>query len=155
MRKYSFIILFFLFAPVTAGETIQKFVPGSYQKILQAYKGESFAMVLWSLDCPPCYKELATLGRLRQQKKINLVLISTDDSANQKELLNVLENSQLQQADVWVFSQGQAERLRYEIDNHWYGELPRSYLFSRNHQRQALSGVLSDKALTDWLKNNH
>ena len=135
-------------------DTLRDFVPGSYQQILASRQGQPFIMVLWSIDCAPCHKELAMLGQLRQQRDgLDVIFISTDEEAGETALQSVLARHQLQNNESWVFAAEQAERLRYEIDITWYGELPRSYLFDRQHRRQVISGLLSEESVLAWLKD--
>ena len=131
-----------------AEQQIKYFKTGSYQQIAKQYKNQSFVMVLWSLDCPPCYKELELLASERKQHDFNLVLISTDGADATTEVASVLMKYKLQDVDSWLFEEYLAQPLRYEIDPLWYGELPRSYLFNKQHQRQAVSGVLNSSQLS-------
>lgn len=93
------------------------------------------------------------LGKLKRQKRqFDLVLVSTDAEADQQSLQAVLARYQLQGLDSYIFDDSPAQYLRYAIDPSWYGELPRSYLFDQQHQRQAVSGLLSEELLSNWLK---
>lgn len=132
-----------------AGQPIKTFTSGSYAQIVQQYQGQALVMVLWSLDCPPCYQELAMLAQQRKHHAFNLVLISVDGADASNEVKAVLAKYQLQNLDAWLFEEYAAQHLRYEIDPLWYGELPRSYIFNSIHQRQAVSGVLSQDQLLD------
>ena len=152
MRRYLLLVIL-LMANVTLlqAEPMRDFVPGSYSNILAARQGKPFVLVIWSLDCLPCHKELAMLGLFKQQHPLfDVVLISTDESARHKELQAVLNKYQLQTSNSWIFASASAEQLRYEIDPTWYGELPRSYLFNHRHLRQTISGLLSTEVLTIW-----
>lgn len=121
--------------------------------MLELRSGKPFVMVFWSLDCAPCYRELAMLGELKkQQPRIELVLVSTDGLAAAEEIQILLKKMGLVDTDSWVFDNHVPERLRFEIDASWYGELPRSYLFSSDHQRQTVSGILTSNQLLSWLK---
>ena len=93
------------------------------------------------------------LGKQAQQKlQSDLVLISTDTGLERTALLSVLARYRLQHLHSYVFDDNPAQSLRYTIDPAWYGELPRSYLFTRQHTRQAISGLLSEEELLNWLK---
>jgi hypothetical protein len=110
-------------------------------------------MVLWSLDCPPCFQELAMLGKLIENyPTFNLVLISTDSPGDRKEILSVISGKGLATAETWVFSQANSSRLRFEVDRVWYGELPRSYFFDGQQQRRAVSGLLDREEVEGWLR---
>ena len=65
--------------------TLNNFEAHSYKTIATQYHGDSFLLVLWSVDCPPCIEELPALARFHQENpKANLVMVSTD-SKNQQE----------------------------------------------------------------------
>ncbi|MDH5392503.1 MAG: hypothetical protein OEY11_04860 [Gammaproteobacteria bacterium] len=144
MKSFLLFNLFWLLSiDAVAEQQIKNFTDGSYEQIAKQYRNQSFVMVLWSLDCPPCYKELELLASERKRDDFNLVLISTDGADARTEVASVLKKYKLNDVDNWLFEDAFAHTLRYEIDPLWYGELPRSYLFNKKHQRQAVSGVLS------------
>ncbi|MDH5517039.1 MAG: redoxin domain-containing protein [Gammaproteobacteria bacterium] len=143
-------LLFTVSHNVAADTAIKLFHADHFQQILAQYSKQAFVLVLWSLDCPPCYKELALLGRERKQHSYNLVLISTDGAESIDEVAAVLKNNGLQGADNWLFSELGSAPLRYQIDPLWYGELPRSYLYTSDHQRTAISGVLTSTQLSSY-----
>ena len=94
------------------------------------------------------------LGKLMENyPAFNLVLISTDSPGDKNELLSVIDGKGIASADIWVFSQANSSRLRFEVDRVWYGELPRSYFFDGQHKRRAVSGVLKQEAVVGWLKS--
>ncbi len=137
-----------------AAPALKAFDTESLDRILQEREGQPFVLVLWSIDCPPCIKELGQIQQLRQQFSANnLVLVSTDDIGYADEVQQLLAAHQLEQMDNWVFANPMPERLRYRIDPAWYGELPRSYFYQASHQRQAHSGRLSNEMLRSWLNN--
>lgn len=132
---------------------LSTFQAGSYEIILKRYLGRPFLMVLWSLDCPPCFHELTMLGKLIEKySEFELVLISTDSPGDRKELLSVINDIGIASADIWVFSQANSSRLRFEVDKVWYGELPRSYFFDGQHNRRSISGILEKNVVEAWIK---
>ena len=132
---------------------IRPFVSGSFSQILEQRKEKTFLLVLWSLDCPSCYKELEMLGEFnRQHTELDIVLVSTDITATQDELKTILTRYKLNNFESWVFSGDSDERLRYEIDRSWYGELPRSYIFKASGKNHVVSGLLSEDKLKLWMK---
>ncbi|MCK5263697.1 MAG: redoxin domain-containing protein [Gammaproteobacteria bacterium] len=136
---------------VTASQEVNIFRSGSYAQFLEQQKNHSFMLVLWSLDCPPCYKELAMLAKeTKKHPQLNLILVSTDTPDDIKEIQQKLSQFGFNHINAWVFENNMAQQLRYEIDPNWYGELPRSYLFDAQHNRQAISGVLRTAVLQRW-----
>lgn len=128
------------------------FEADSLEEIVSSRTSQTFMVVMWSIDCPPCLKELALFrqhrDRLSQQ---NLVLISTDDLQYVDAIEETLKEFELGFLDNWIFSGSLPERLRYVIDPNWYGELPRTYFYGREGQRKAHSGLVTEQLLNEWL----
>jgi len=85
---------------------------------------------------------------------MDIVLISTDDPARADEIRNRLSRYGLQEIESWVFSRVNDQRLRYEVDPAWYGELPRSYLYDFRTVPVAISGPLDVDVVTRWIESN-
>lgn len=133
--------------------TPRPFDADSLHAIERARDGQPFMLVLWSLDCPPCLTELATLGRTANQlSDQRLVLISTDTTADDAEIDALMKRVGLTRFEHWRFADGFVERLRYAVDADWYGELPRVYLYPPDHARVSYSGILDDVTLGQWLR---
>ncbi|HHJ81394.1 MAG TPA: redoxin domain-containing protein [Candidatus Tenderia electrophaga] len=132
------------------------FVSGSMAEI-QSSQGEAPMIVsFWSIDCPPCYKELLIWRNLSQRlPQLKLVLVSTDELDAQSEVVEVLQQKGVtglgRGLETWQFADAHTQRLRYEIDKTWYGELPRSYFYSANGQVEAISGLLDQAKIEQWL----
>lgn len=136
---------------VMAAQEVNVFKAGSYAKFLEQRLNQPFMLVFWSLDCPPCYKELAMLAdETKNQPQLDLVIVSTDTTEDIKEIQQKLNKFGLSHINAWVFENDRAQQLRYEIDPNWYGELPRSYLFDAQHKRQSVSGILKPAILQRW-----
>jgi len=124
-------------------------------EIIQHKDQQAFILILWSLDCPPCLKELSLLQSLKGAFSMNqIVLVSTDDQDSSTDVQKILVDYQLNEWDNWFFADALPERLRYIIDPDWYGELPRSYFYDSKHQRKAHSGLLNEVMLKAWLKHD-
>jgi hypothetical protein len=135
----------------TAAEDWQQFVPGSLKQILAARSGQPLLLVLWSVDCPPCVSELSVLARVRREHPgMEIVFVATDDVSRAHEAQDMLAKHGLGHYDSWIFADPNAQRLRFEIDPQWYGELPRSYFYDHAHQRVGFSGKLRDEHLKQW-----
>ncbi len=88
---------------------------------------------------------------LKEYPGQNVVLISTDDSSVADQAWQVIEKYNMEKVDGWIFSDDFAERIRYNIDPNWHGELPRSYFYFADHTLHAHSGILSEQILTRWV----
>lgn len=148
-RKFLFIYLFvFSFSlalPIHAEQAqLKHFVPGSYQQLLNSNADKPFVLTIWSTTCSSCLEKMALLNELqRSRPDINIIMLSTDDVSAADQIQTVLAKNELTNLENWVFAEENAQRLRYEIDPGWYGELPRTYFLNKNHERHGVSGALS------------
>ena len=143
-----------LISPGLAAGDQLPFGPDSLGQIEREYAGEPFLLVLWSADCFPCRKELATLGAItRTNPDLNLVLLATDDIVDKAMLGAILEQHGLAHMASWIFAHPNVERLRYSVDPQWYGELPRSYFYDADAGRRGISGPLAAEAVEAWLSS--
>jgi hypothetical protein len=62
----------------------------------------------------------------------------------------MLKDAGLASAENWMFSDAFAERLRYEIDPAWQGDIPRTILISRNGNIATIEGSAEPAALRRW-----
>ena len=132
---------------------LKPFEVGSIRQILAARQGQTFLLVLWSVDCPSCLRELEQLKQLREKfRPKGLVLISTDELKYQSAAEAILDATDLDGFDNWIFGDRYRASLRYQIDPNWHGELPRAYYYSADHQRTGHSGLLNREHLENWLK---
>ena len=150
MKRLPFLIAALLFANLAQAE-MRPFVSGSLQKIERAQKGKPFILGFWSASCTHCPTELKALGELvRKYPKLELILVATDTPAEGPELERLAQDYGVAPQAAWVFADAQPERLRYEIDRRWYGELPRTYFYDGRQQRKGHSGVLPAAQLEQW-----
>lgn len=119
------------------------FNPGSYQQILRENATSPFILAIWSVDCPSCIKDMSVLSEIRHRHpEIKIIMLSTDEPSATPEVKNILARHALNDLENWVFGGDDAQKLRYEIDPSWYGELPRTYFYSASHTRVGKSGAL-------------
>jgi thiol-disulfide isomerase/thioredoxin len=155
MRQHLCLALALLSAlalPATAQE-LKPFVAGSIKEIAAARQGKPFILGLWSLTCTHCREELDLLsGLVKKYPDLDLVLVATDTPEEGEAISATLRQSGLGGVRAWVFADPFAERLRFEIDPKWHGELPRTYLYDPSHKAQAFSGKPDALQMEQWLK---
>ncbi len=154
MKRYLLAILLLTVATgtVSAAEGVRHFVTGSMATIQEEHAGKPFVLFLWSLTCAYCPTELKMLGEFRQKHpELNLVLIATDTPEEEPEIVSHLADYGLNRTERWVFAEEMPERLRSEIDRRWYGEVPRTYFYDRNHQREVKTGLVGEEYVKNWL----
>ncbi len=140
----------YLLKPVAA--LPQPFVRGSMAQIRARFAGEPLIVSFWSIDCPPCYRELSMWRKLSERfPHMNLLLVSTDGRQQAEEVMQVLREKGVDHLPSWQFAERHAQRLRYEIDRQWHGELPRTYFYSPTGESQAVSGLIEYGEVGQWL----
>ena len=72
-----------------------------------------------------------------------MIMLAADEPSVAEQVKQLLSKYQLETIENWLFADDNAEKLRFEIDPKWYGELPRTYFFDSAHQRTGKSGVMS------------
>ncbi len=139
----------------SAAQIAKHFVRGSYQEIVSAHAGKPFVISLWSLDCTYCLEDMVLFGKLsKKYHDLDLVLISTDTPEQMKEIARTLQKYPLRKAESWVFADSFVERLRFEVDTQWYGELPRTYFYDARGHSLALSGKLDYTQIEQWIRGS-
>ena len=150
--KLLLTLLLVLNVPCAIAADPQPFVRGSYQKLVSERADQPFILSFWSLTCTYCLEDLPLFAKLLKKYSLNIVMVATDTPEHHLEITRTLQLNKLERAESWVFADKFTDRLRYEVDKQWHGELPRTYYFSANGQIVALSGKL-DMAQTElWIQ---
>lgn len=144
------------FALLIAGQAVAQelkpFQRGSQQQIVSARAGKPFIVAFWSVNCIYCGAELAMFGKLlKKYPRLDLVLVSTDTLADELEIVAVLEKHALGRVEAWVYADSHADRLRFEVDPEWYGELPRTYFHGVHESVRAASGKIEQVEVERWI----
>lgn len=152
-----FAVILFSPLPALAAQEIKPFVRGSYQQIVAARQGNPFIVNFWSLSCGYCMVELGMFKNLaKKYPKLDLVLVSTDTPEEEKSVSATLAKFSLSnKAEAWVFADSYVERLRFEVDKKWQGELPRTYFFGSKGEVTAISGKVEQKVVEQWIKEQY
>lgn len=151
MQRFLLVLCMLAAAVNAVAQELQPFVSGSIREIAASRQGKPFILGLWSLTCTHCRDELSMLSGLkRKYPELDLVLVSTDTPADRAEILATLQQLALGHVQAWVFADDFAERLRFEIDPKWHGELPRTYLYGASGFR-AFSGKPDPLQLEHWI----
>ncbi len=154
LRKASFALLvcFLCYVNVTEASSIA-FDKEQFSLIKKQNMGKQWLMLMWSIDCPPCFKELAIIQKLQKQHDdLAVVIINTDaDNEITEERTEIIEKFSLNHLKNFHFVDGQSDQSRYIIDSTWYGELPRSYFVQSNGKFHGKSGLVKESTLIKWL----
>lgn len=156
IRRVCFCLAGALLLLLTSASYAAGFLPfdsTSRQTIEQVYSGKPLILAFWSVDCAYCADDLKLLGNVvRQHPEIALVTVCTDSAEMTPRAQKMLDDVKLPAHRTWQFSEPDVERLRYNIDKRWYGELPRTYFYDAGHQVKAVSGSPDAQWLAAWLE---
>lgn len=149
----------FLLASLTAASAaeppsgMKPFMRGSWQQMLRAHGGRPTLVHFWGVTCGPCKLELPLLGKfMKDHPALDVVTISADLVPNLPEAARaMLDKAGLGTAENWLFSDGFVERLRFEIDPAWQGEIPRTMLIARDGTVTTIEGSAEIPELEKWL----
>ncbi|MEC3767843.1 hypothetical protein [Cupriavidus sp. SS-3] len=133
-----------------AADRVAVFESANAARIAASQQGKPFVLVVWSLDCVYCKRNFDALGKLRAQHPgLRVVTLATDSAEASPQVQKTLERVRLAR-NAWVFGHEPQERLRYAVDPDWMGEMPRTYFYRADGQRQGVSGVISE---ADWARH--
>jgi len=154
-RQLLAAILLLAFVPsVPASEETQlkPFERGSWQQLLRSHRGHPTLVQFWGVTCGPCKVELPLLGEfMKGHPAIDVVTVSADLVPDLPGATrSMLQKSGLSAAENWIFSDGFAERLRFEVDPGWQGDIPRTVLISRDGAITTIEGSVEIAELEKW-----
>jgi len=154
-RLLAAIFLVASLAAVPAAETpseLKPFVRGSWQQMLRSHAGRPTLVHFWGVTCGPCKVELPLLGKfMKDNAEVDVVMISADLVPNLPGAARaMLEKAGLSSAENWLFNDGFVERLRFEIDPAWQGEIPRTLLIARDGTVTTIEGSAEIPDLEKW-----
>jgi thiol-disulfide isomerase/thioredoxin len=148
-----FLLSFLVSAPASeAPPQLKPFERGSWNDILRSHAGRPTIVHFWGVTCGPCKVELPQLGEfMKVHSAIDMVTVSADlvpDLSGATR--SMLTKSGLQSAENWIFNDGFVERLRFEIDPGWQGDIPRTMLISPEGTITTIEGSAEIADLDKW-----
>ena len=121
--------------------------------IEKRYIDQPLIISFWSIDCPYCIDDLKKLGKaLSKNTNVKLITVCVDGKESAKKAERILSQANLPKHEQYQYAEVDEDRLRYNIDPAWYGELPRTYFYDTAHQVTPLSGKIPNSFLDKWFK---
>lgn len=166
MKKYLALIAL-LFVPIiavsagvkaantpAANDALKPFVRGSWKTLRQAHTGQPMVVHFWGLTCGPCLTELPNwTAHLKKRPDLNLVLVDASPFGDEAgEVRAALTKAGLTKQENWLFADSFEERLRFEIDPKWRGEMPYTLLIGRDGKVEPVTGIMNFGKLDTWLE---
>jgi hypothetical protein len=113
------------------------------------YRGQSFWLVLWDLECVYCVQSLRNLAAAQRiDPDLKVVTITTDPITSAPRIAERLSALGIR-SDAYAFSDDSSDALRYAIDSSWAGEKPRAYHYTPSGTRRPITGVLTSTQFSE------
>jgi thiol-disulfide isomerase/thioredoxin len=158
MKRFALLALLLLLLPTVTSTTqsteeLRSFARGSWKHIREKHAGQPTVVHFWGLTCGPCRVEMPMWGKLlKKHPGLNLVTIDADLVPNERSaVIAMLTNAGLAGAENWMFTDGFVERLRFEVDPRWQGEIPMTLLIASDGTITTSEGVADFDAIEAWL----
>lgn len=141
-------------APTMArADDFAPFTRGSFAEIRKAHAGRPLIVHFWSVTCPPCVAELGDWEKIRRDRPdIDIVFVNTDADNERPRVTRRLQAAGLLQGTHFAFADQFVDRLYFEVDRYWSGELPFTALIGAGGETTTVIGALDDPQIAAWLE---
>jgi thiol-disulfide isomerase/thioredoxin len=154
MKKAVFAACLLMMSSAALAGEPRAFVDGSWKAILQAHAGHATIIHFWGLTCAPCRIEMANWGHLLDRRHdFDFVSVDTDMvpvSPSQTEAF-LTKSGVPATEEVWRFDDGFAEKLYFQVDPLWQGEIPMTVLLGKDGRIERITGSADPKSVEAWL----
>ena len=151
--KLKIFLFFLFFSHFSFAYDFMPFDMNTRKVIEKRYIDQPLIISFWSIDCPYCINDLKKLGKaLSKNTNVKLITVCVDGKESAKKAERILSQANLPKHEQYQYAEVDEDRLRYNIDPVWYGELPRTYFYDAAHQVTPLSGKISNSFLDKWFK---
>jgi thiol-disulfide isomerase/thioredoxin len=151
--KLKIFLFFLFFSHLSFAYEFMPFDMNTRKVIEKRYIDQPLIISFWSIDCPYCIDDLKKLGKaLSKNTNVKLITVCVDGKESAKKAERILSQANLPKHEKYQYAEVDEDRLRYNIDPAWYGELPRTYFYDATHQVTPLSGKISNSFLDKWFK---
>lgn len=126
---------------------------GSFAELRKAHAGRPLVAHFWSVTCAPCLSELPEWAKIaRRDNAFDIVFVNTDRDSDRARAEKRLEKAGLTQATHYGFADSFEERLYFEADPSWRGELPFTALIGANGGVTTVIGEMDDPSIMKWME---
>lgn len=134
---------------------IEPYGRGTFAAIRQQHAGKPLVVHFWSVTCLPCLVEMPRLAEAaRALPDLDLVLVSTDSIEQASRIDSRLTKFGFGDAKTFAYADSFEERLRFEVDKTWRGELPFTVFVTPRGDVSTEAGELEAGKLPDWLASS-
>lgn len=153
MRRLLLILSLALVTSAAWAQDLAPFSRGSMEKIRADHRGRALVVHVWSLTCAPCLAELPALAGKLAPAQADLVLVSTDSLDQAPRIKTALKRAGLTDHPAFAYADSFTERLNFEIDPNWAGELPFTLVIDAQGGTTSFSGMTEPQHLHHLMKH--
>lgn len=125
---------------------------GSFAELRKAHAGRPLLVHFWSVTCAPCIVELPEWARIAHEKRdFDIVFVNADRESDRGRAELRLEKAGLKDAQHYGFADEFVDRLYFEVDHDWRGELPFTALIAQDGGLVTVTGPIDDPLIAKWL----
>jgi thiol-disulfide isomerase/thioredoxin len=138
--------------PVQAAD-ITPFTRGSWVKLRKVHEGRPTVVHFWGVTCPPCMGELPHWGKLlKERPRADIVFVASDPVPVDRAVIEAATaKAGIANGENWMFDNTFVERLHYEVNPEWGGEMPYTVMIDRGGRASYIAGVTEISRIRDWL----
>lgn len=153
MRLFSLALAITLAASGAAAFDFKPYGRGAFAQLIKAHAGKPLILHFWSVTCPACLAELPQWAKIASEKKgIDIVFVNADSDEDRARAQARMEKAGLANADHYGFADDFVEKLYFEADNSWRGELPFTALVAPDGAVVTVTGAVDDPLIVEWLE---
>ncbi len=154
MRGLAIAMALLLASPSALAGEPHPFVQGSWHQLLEAHRGKPLIVHFWGITCAPCMVEMPKWAALMHRDAgFDFVVVDGDPvGADSTGAQSMLAKMGLANAESWRFADDFVERLRFEVDPKWQGELPLTVLVGRGAGVRKIVGSADFDEVARWLQ---
>ena len=144
---------FVMIAPARALE-FKPYARGSFAELRMAHAGRPLVVHYWSVTCAPCLAELSDWASIAREKSgIDIVFVNVDGEHDRIKAAARLEKAGLAGVVQYGFADDFVDKLFFEVDPSWRGELPFTAMVDLGGKLVTETGPVEDSAIEGWLKS--
>jgi thiol-disulfide isomerase/thioredoxin len=148
----GFVALGFVMGASAQALEFKPYARGSFAELRQAHAGRPLVVHFWSVSCAPCLAELSDWARIARDKKgIDIVFVNVDGERDHVKAGARLEKAGLASAVHYGFADDLLDRLFFEVDRSWHGDLPFTALIDARGKLVTVTGPVDDPPIAEWL----
>jgi thiol-disulfide isomerase/thioredoxin len=130
----------------------RRFDAQSWGELTRAKRDRPMIVHFWSLTCGICLGELVDWAEFATKNPgVRLVLVNWDDRVQDaKRIKSTLAKNGLTKVENWALQSDFEEKVRFNIDREWMGEMPYTQLIKRNGEVTVFAGEADFHELEAW-----